>query len=185
MKNVYVFLATGFEEIEALTPVDILRRAGMDVRLVSVSGSETVKGARNIEVKSDLLFDDIDKDFADILVLPGGMPGTTNLMNCKPLTELVTEHYNKGKHIAAICAAPTIFGKLNLLKGKNATCYPGMEDELIGANVCYESVVTDSNVTTSRGMGTAIDFSLELLKLMSGDENTANEMADKVVYKIK
>lgn len=185
MKNVYVFLATGFEEIEALTPVDILRRAGMDVRLVSVSGSETVKGARNIEVKSDLLFDDIDKDFADILVLPGGMPGTTNLMNCKPLTDLVIEYFNKGKHIAAICAAPTIFGKLNLLKGKNATCYPGMEDELIGANVRYESVVTDSNVTTSRGMGTAIDFSLELLKLMSEDKNAANNMADKVVYKIK
>lgn len=185
MKNVYVFLATGFEEIEALTPVDILRRAGMDVRLVSVSGSETVKGARNIEVKSDLLFDDIDKDFADILVLPGGMPGTTNLMNCKPLTDLFIEYFNKGKHIAAICAAPTIFGKLNLLKGKNATCYPGMEDELIGANVRYESVVTDSNVTTSRGMGTAIDFSLELLKLMSEDKNAANNMADKVVYKIK
>ena len=155
MKNVYVFLATGFEEIEALTPVDILRRAGMDARLVSVSGSETVKGARNIEVKSDLLFDDIDKDFADILVLPGGMPGTTNLMNCKPLTDLVIEYFNKGKHIAAICA-----------------------------NVRYESVVRDSNVTTSRGMGTAIDFSLELLKLMSEDKNAANNMADKVVYKI-
>lgn len=105
-------------------------------------------------------------------------------MNCKPLTDLVIEYFNKGKHIAAICAAPTIFGKLNLLKGKNATCYPGMEDELIGANVRYESVVTDSNVTTSRGMGTAIDFSLELLKLMSEDKNAANNMADKVVYKI-
>ena len=185
MKNVYVFLATGFEEIEALTPVDILRRAGMDVKLVSVTGSEIVKGARNIEVKADILFENIDRDFADILVLPGGMPGTTNLLNYEPLTKLVTDYFNAGKHIAAICAAPTIFGKLNLLKGKNATCYPGMEDELIGANVCYESVVTDSNVTTSRGMGTAIDFSLELLKIMSGDKMTANDMADKVVYKIK
>ena len=183
MGNVYVFLATGFEEIEALTPVDILRRAGMDVKLVSITGDELVVGARNIVVKSDVLFENIDKEWADILVLPGGMPGTTNLYNFKPLMELVKEYNEQGKRIAAICAAPTIFGKLGLLEGKKATCYPGMEEDLIGADVYIEPVITDGNITTSRGMGTALDFALELLTLISGSENDSKEMADKVVYK--
>ncbi|MDO4188103.1 MAG: DJ-1/PfpI family protein [Lachnospiraceae bacterium] len=180
MKNVFVFLATGFEEIEALTPVDILRRAGIDVKLVSITGDEIVTGARGINVKADLLFENIDSDLADILVLPGGMPGTTNLMKYEPLMELIEKYNNNGKNIAAICAAPTIFGKLGLLEGKKATCYPGMEDDLIGAQVCYDSVVTDGNITTSRGMGTALDFSLELLNIFKGEEE-AKSMAEKVV----
>ena len=182
MKNVYVFLATGFEEIEALTPADILRRAGIDVKLVSVTGSEIVTGARGINVKADVLFENIEKDWADLLVLPGGMPGTVNLLAFEPLMNLVKEYNEKGERIAAICAAPTIFGKNGLLQGKKATCYPGMEGDLIGADACEESVVTDGNITTSRGMGTALDFSLELLTLLSGSKEKADKMAEAVVY---
>lgn len=182
MKNVYVFLATGFEEIEALTPVDILRRAGIDVKLVSVTGNEIVIGARGINVKADVLFENIEKDWADILVLPGGMPGTVNLLAYEPLMKLVEEYNEKGERIAAICAAPTIFGKLGILRGKKATCYPGMEADLLGADACKDSVVTDGNITTSRGMGTALDFSLELLTLLSGSKEKADKMAEAVVY---
>lgn len=185
MKNVYVFLATGFEEIEALTPVDILRRAGMDVKLVSITGNELVTGARQINVEADLVFENIDKDWADILVLPGGMPGTTNLMNYEPLMSLVKEYNLAGKRIAAICAAPTIFGRLGFLEGKNATCYPGMEADLLGATPVTNTVITDGNITTSRGMGTAIDFSLELLRLMTDSAEEAKLMAEKVVYMMK
>jgi len=182
MSKAYVFLATGFEEVEALTPVDILRRGGHEVVLVSVTGDEIVTGARGINVKADEIFENIDKDGADILILPGGMPGTTNLSLYKPLTDLVIKYNEQGKRIAAICAAPTVFGGLQLLNGRNATCYPGLEDKLIGAQVCIEPVVTDGNITTSRGMGTAIDFSLELLKLLSNSEEAAEKMAKAVVY---
>lgn len=181
MSKVYIFLAPGFEEIEAGTPADILRRAGISVDFVSIDDSEYVTGARGITFKADAKFSEIDKDGADILVLPGGMPGTTNLNNFTPLMELVKEYNEKGRRIAAICAAPTIFGGLGLLEGKKAVCYPGMEDGLTGAITSTDSVVTDGNITTSRGMGTAIDFSLELLKILK-DEDEALSMASKVVY---
>lgn len=180
---VYVFLAEGFEEVEALTPVDILRRAGIETYLVSVNDKKSVKSSHGVEIKADKKFSEIDKDAADMLILPGGMPGTLNLYLFKPLMKLVTDYNAKGKRIAAICAAPTNFGKLGLLEGKKAVCYPGMEDELIGAKVMKDSVVTDGNITTSRGMGTAIDFSLELLKLLTGNEKESKAMAEKVVYK--
>ena len=182
MSKVYVFLATGFEEIEALTPVDILRRGGVDVNLVSITGNEIVTGARGINVKADVLFEDLDKDAADMLVLPGGMPGTTNLMAYEPLMELVKTYNSKGKYVTAICAAPTIFGKIGLLSGKKATCYPGMEGDLTGADVKYESVVVDGNIVTSRGMGTALDFALKLLEINTGSVEEAKSMATKVVY---
>jgi len=182
MSKVFIFLATGFEEIEAGTPADILRRAGVDVEFVSIDDSEYVTGARNIIFKADRKFSEIGKDEADILVLPGGMPGTTNLMIFKPLMDLVIDYNERGKRIAAICAAPTVFGKLGLLEGKNAVCYPGMEADLVGANAMTVPVVTDGNITTSRGMGTAIDFALELLTLITGDRAVADDMAKKVVY---
>ena len=182
MSKVYVFLATGFEEIEALTPVDILRRGGVDVNLVSITGNEIVTGARGINVKADVLFENLDKDAAYMLVLPGGMPGTTNLMTYEPLMELVKAYNSKGKYVTAICAAPTIFGKIGLLNGKKATCYPGMEGDLTGANVKYDSVVVDGNIVTSRGMGTALDFALKLLEINTGSVEEAKSMAEKVVY---
>lgn len=182
MSKAYVFLATGFEEIEALTPVDILRRGGHEVTVVSVTGENVVTGARGINVKADVLFESLDKDAAELLILPGGMPGTTNLSKYEPLMDLVIKYNEEGKRISAICAAPTVFGGLGILKGKKATCYPGLEDKLTGADVYIEPVITDGNITTSRGMGTAVDFSLELLRLLSGSDEAAAKMADAVVY---
>lgn len=171
---VYVFLADGFEEIEALTPVDLLRRAGADVETVSIyPGRKTVTGARGIEVNADITIDGAGIDKAEILVLPGGMPGTVNLLECKTLMDMVDTQNAKGKRIAAICAAPArILGAKGMLEGRRATCYPGMEDMLSGATPVIETVVTDGNITTSRGLGTAVDFACELITLLLGKERS-------------
>ena len=179
---VYVFLADGFEEIEALTPVDLLRRAGVEVGTVSIyPGRKEVTGARNICVKADLTIDDADMDAAQLIVLPGGMPGTVNLLECGRLMEAVDAFNAKGKCIAAICAAPArILGSKGLLKGKKATCYPGMESLMEGATPVTKTVVTDGNITTSRGLGTAVDFACELISLLCGEEK-AKEIRTSVV----
>lgn len=179
---VYTFLADGFEEIEALTPVDLLRRAGVDIVTVSIyPDRKNVTGAHRIEVCADITIDDVDMSQADILFLPGGMPGTVNLLGCAPLMDLVDEQYSKGKRIAAICAAPArILGSKGLVKGRRATCYPGMEDMLEGATAVTDSVVTDGNITTSRGLGTAVDLACELISIMCGQEK-ADEIRKSVV----
>ncbi|MDO4632242.1 MAG: DJ-1/PfpI family protein [Eubacteriales bacterium] len=182
MAKVYVFLAEGFEEVEALTPVDLLRRAQVEVCTVSVSGKREVTGARKIPVTADILFEDNDFSDADITVLPGGMPGTLNLAAHQGLEKLLAERNEKGQRIAAICAAPTIFGDRGYLNGKSAVCYPGMEERLTGAEIPEASVVTDGHITTSRGVGTAIDFALELITLLCGKEK-AEEIARSVVYR--
>ncbi len=181
MAKICVFTADGFEEIEGLTVVDLLRRAGAEVLMVSVGEGLTVKGAHNIELKADVLFDETCYEDADVLVLPGGMPGTLNLRNHEKLCALLNEFAAKDKKIAAICAAPMIFGELGLLKGRKATCYPGFEDKLAGAEVCTERVVRDGNITTSRGLGTAIPFALELISQLYGKEK-AEEIKKSVIY---
>ena len=170
---VYVFLADGFEEIEALTPVDLLRRAGVEVSTVSIyPGRKNVTGARGIEVVSDTTIDSVS-DNADIIVLPGGMPGTVNLLECADLMAIVDRQNEKGGRIAAICAAPArILGSRGLLKGKNATCYPGLEELMQGATPVIKTVVTDGNITTSRGLGTAVDFACELISILCGKEKS-------------
>ncbi|MBE5944122.1 MAG: DJ-1/PfpI family protein [Lachnospiraceae bacterium] len=180
MSKVNVFFATGYEEIEALTVVDILRRANIETNMISVTGDINVVGSHGIEVKMDKLFDANDE--ADMLVLPGGMPGTLNLLAHEGLTAKVKEYYSAGKYIAAICAAPTVFGKLGLLEERRATCYPGMEGELFCEEALADAVVMDGKVITSRGMGTAIDFALALLSVLK-DEETAEDMANKIVYR--
>ncbi len=172
---VYTFLADGFEEIEALTPVDLLRRAGVDVATVSIyPDRKAVTGARKIAVTADITIDDVDMTKADILFLPGGMPGTVNLLECQKLMTLVDTQNLNGKRIAAICAAPArILGSKGLVKGRRATCYPGMEDLLEGATAVTDSVVTDGNITTSRGLGTAVDLACELIKLLCGADKAA------------
>lgn len=180
-KKAFLFLAEGFEECEALIQVDILRRGGVEVTTVSVMDDLYVKSSHNVTVRADRKLCEVDKDSADMLILPGGMPGTTNLMNCKELCELILKYNEKGKRIAAVCAAPTVFGQLGLLNGKKATCYPGMEDKLLNATVVYDRVVTDGNITTSRGLGTSIPFALELLKLLVSEE-AAKMIAEKIVY---
>ena len=181
MSKVFLFLANGFEEIEALTPVDLLRRAGIGVETVSIAEAQLVTGRSGITVMADRLLSDIAFEEADMLVLPGGMPGTKHLAACRPLTDAL-EAFAKDpkKMIAAICAAPTVFGKLGLLNGKKACCYPGMEEGLSGAEVSYDRVVADGNIITSRGAGTAMDFALCIIARLT-DAATAEKIRESVV----
>ena len=181
MKECYVFLGEGFEEIEALTVVDILRRDNIVVQTVSITKEKTVEGAHRIPVVADKLLKDIKISDAALLVLPGGMPGTLNLKECEPLMDMVRQFAETNRRIAAICAAPTILGDMGILEGKTACCYPGMEGQLKGAKVSMEEVVTDGNITTSRGMGTAIPFALELVRIFDS-ETEAGALKRKVVY---
>jgi 4-methyl-5(b-hydroxyethyl)-thiazole monophosphate biosynthesis len=181
MAKVYIFLANGYEEIEGLTVVDLLRRAGIEVVMVSITGDLFVTGSHHITSKTDALFEDLDYNDADMLVLPGGLPGTNHLKEHEGLDRLLREFYAKGKQLAAICAAPSVFGTKGLLKGKKATCYPDHETSLIGAQIINAAVVEDGNMITSKGMGTAIDFSLSLIKNIAG-EAEAVRIAKAIQY---
>ena len=181
MSKVYVFLADGFEEIEGLTVVDLLRRAGIETITVSVMGREEIIGSHRIPVTADTLIGKVHPTKEDMLVLPGGMPGTLHLGDCEGLKGFLMKAAEENGRIAAICAAPTVLGKLGLLNGRKAICYPGMEDGLTGAELTVEPVVTDGNITTSRGLGTAIPFALRLIEELSGKE-TADRIAESVVY---
>lgn len=182
MKKAYLFFATGFEEVEALTVVDILRRGGVDCKTVSVMGDYDVTSSHAVTVRADLLFDEQDLSDADMLIMPGGSPGTPNLKAHKGLEKLILRYKEEGKYLAAVCAAPTIYGEMGLLEGRNATCYPGMEEGLAGANHLTDKVVCDGQFITSRGMGTCIDFGLTLLARLTSEEN-AEEVAHKIVYR--
>lgn len=168
MKKVALFLANGFEEIEALGTADILRRAQIDVVTVSITNDKTVKGAHNIKVEADNTFSNIDFTDFDMLILPGGMPGAKNLNEHIELKNLLTEFNSKQKFIAAICAAPMVLGGLGLLKNKRATCYPGFEPELIGATITGENVVVDENIITGKGPGLVFDFGLRIVEQLLG-----------------
>lgn len=182
MSNVLIFLADGFEEVEALTVVDLLRRADIDITTVSIEDTMTVTGRSNITVEADKLIDDVDFDSADTIVLPGGMPGTKNLAACKVLMNHVDKYAEHGKRLCAICAAPTVYGKCGLLKGKRACCYPGMEQDLLDAVVTYDPVTVDGNFITSRGAGTAIDFALAIIEQIKG-RNIAENISKSIVFK--
>ena len=176
-----ILLANGFEEIEALTPADMLRRAGKDVRLVGMNG-KTALGSHGISVGCDALPEELDLHSIELVIFPGGMPGAKNL-DIHPFTDTVIEAVTKnGGRIAAICAAPMILGKRGLLNGKRATCYPGFEGELTGASVSELSVVSDGNITTAKGMGVALEFSLELVSLILG-KNKAEEIKKSIMMK--
>ena len=170
MKKVAVFLADGFEEIEALSTIDILRRAGVDVTVVSITTYYLVRGAHKVKVDADEIFDYLDFSQMDMLVLPGGMPGAQNLNEHAGLREQLKAFAAEGKEIAAICAAPMVLGDLGLLEGKNATCYPSFEPKLIGANVSTDAVVVDGNITTGKGPAFAFDFALALVEKLMGAE---------------
>ena len=181
MKKAAIFFATGYEEIEALTVVDLLRRAQIEAVCVSIDNEKSVTGSHKISVAMDAGIDEIDFDSFDILVCPGGMPGTRNLEACRKLTDNIRKFYDSGKLIAAICAAPSIFGHMGLLQGRKACIYPGMEAELTGAEVVYDQVVKADHVITSRGMGTAIAFGLEIVASLFNRE-TADKLGKTVVY---
>ncbi len=180
-KQVCVFLADGFEEIEGLTVVDLLRRAGVEVTTASITGDKTIHGAHGIDVLADKLFDEVDYDAQDMVVLPGGMPGTLNLGEHSGIKEVLEKFHRAEKYIAAICAAPSVLGKYGILKGRRATSYPGFEEQLIGAECMTESVVRDGFVITSRGMGTAIPFALELVAVLVSEER-ARELGVSIIY---
>lgn len=178
---VYAFLATGLEEVECLGVVDILRRAGIEVKLVSVTGESMVTGSHNITIQADALIEKVDFSKADLLFLPGGASGTRNLAACGLLCEQLKVFAAEGKRLAAICAAPSVLGQLGLLEGKRATCYPGWEDRLTGAIHVSDGVVTDGNITTARGLGYAIDLGLELVGRLAGAE-VSQQIRDAIQY---
>ncbi len=182
MSKVAVMLADGFEDVEAITAIDLMRRAGIEVTTVSVNEDETVTTSHKIVLKADAVLSRTDLDVFDLIVLPGGMPGTLNLGKTKALTDKIIEFNSKGKMLGAICAAPTVFGGLGILEGKKACCYPGMEDGLTGAQKCTDNVVVDGNIITSRGVGTAIDFALAIITALV-DKKTADDIAEGIVYK--
>ena len=181
MKKVSIFLAEGFEEVEGLTAVDLLRRAGAEVTMAAVGESLDVTGSHGIQVKADRLLDVEEERKADLLVLPGGQPGTRNLNGCSVLLELLKEFDQEGKKIAAICAAPTVLGGAGLLEGRKATCYPSCEDGLKGAEVCKDRVAVDGHIITSRGVGTAIPFALSLIEQLYNKEK-AEEIRKSIIY---
>lgn len=168
-KQIYVFFADGFEEIEAMGTVDILRRAGLNVTTVSVMGVKTVRSAHKVSVVCDEVFGDADFSSADMLVLPGGMPGAANLAADKELGELIEKHVAEGKPFAAICAAPMVYGMLGLLKDRKVTCYPGFENYLEGAVHTGAMVEVDGNLITGKGPGATMQFALAIVKYFCGE----------------
>ncbi len=168
MKKVLVHLANGFEEIEAITPVDVLRRAGCEVVTVSVTGKNEVTSRRGITVLADQLFKDADYDHADMILLPGGQPGADNLNKHEGLKKQILTYNEQGKMIAAICAAPLVLGSTGILKGRKATCFPGTEPQLTGATCTGNAVEVDGNIVTGKGPGVALKFSLRLTELLVG-----------------
>ncbi|MBR1707750.1 MAG: DJ-1/PfpI family protein [Clostridia bacterium] len=170
MSKVYAFLAPGLEEVECLGVVDILRRAGIDTQLVSITDDPVIVGSHGIKIVADSTFANTSFSDYDVLFLPGGMPGTANLAGHSPLAALLKDARAKGKRLAAICAAPSVLGDLGLLEGHKATCYPGWESHLKGATHVSLSVVTDGQITTAKGLGCAIDLGIELVSLLVSPE---------------
>ena len=168
---VYIFLADGFEETEMIAPWDILLRGGLDVKSVGVTG-EHVKGAHGMTVKSDITLDEVDEEKGEMFILPGGMPGTSNLDECERVREIILNAYEKGKYVGAICAAPMVLGKLGILKGKKATCFPGFEEYLEGAELVRTHAIRDGNVITAIGAGGAMEFGFTLLGCFSKEKSS-------------
>lgn len=170
MAKVYVLMANGLEEIEALTAVDILRRGEVETEMVSITGNLEIVGAHGIRFQADCLFDEEALKDGDMLVLPGGLQGTNALMAHEGVRELLYYYRDEEKHLAAICAAPSVLGMNGLLQGRKATCYPGFEDQLLGATVTGKGVEKDGNVITGKGMGVSVAFALKLLAEFSPEK---------------
>lgn len=179
--RVAIFFAPGLEECEGLITVDLLRRAGVEVDIVSINGEREVVSARQAHIVCDKLIGEIVWDSYDMLILPGGMPGTTNLAACEELCAQLRAFAEAGKAVSAICAAPTVLGRLGLLKSRRATCYPGCEDRLFAAEVIDADTVRDGNVITGRALGAAIPFALEVIAALEGAER-AQKVKSSIVY---
>lgn len=181
MSKTAIFIAEGFEEIEALTVVDLLRRAKIDIRMISVSDSLSVTGSHGITVLCDAFFNTVDFAELEMIILPGGLPGTTNLEAFGPLMEQIREFDRTRKYISAICAAPGILGRMGILKGRKACSYPTTEDQLFGAEVQHTQTALSDHILTSRGMGTAIAFGLAIVARLQGQES-ADKLGAAIVY---
>ena len=181
MPNVFIMLARGFEECEALIPADLLKRAGANVTLVATEGGLAVPGSHGFTVTADITIDELRKEEMDCVILPGGMPGTTNLANNPRVLDLIEYAANRGSFIAAICAAPSILGKMRLLDGRNAAVYPGFSEALQYANITGKKVEHDDIFVTAEGMGASFEFGFKLVELLFGSE-AANEMRVSTRY---
>ena len=182
MSVVNVFFADGFEEIEALTVVDLLRRVNIKTNMVSVTGNLKIAGGHGIDITADVLFEDCEE--ADMIVLPGGLKGTNTLKAHEGLKKMIIDYKEKNKYLAAICAAPTVYGAMGILKDRKACCYPGMEDELNCGEALMDDIVIDDKFITSRGAGTAMKLALALIGILENEE-TARKLADGIVYSIE
>lgn len=180
MAKVYAFVADGMEEVECLGVCDVLIRAGIDVKLVSIMGRKEITGSHGFRITADTVFEEIADD-ADVLFLPGGMPGTKHLTDHEGLAGMLKAHAAAGKRLAAICAAPSVLGVLGLAKGHKVTCFPGWEAKMEGAEVTGAAVETDRLISTGRGMGCSLDLGLELVKLLVNEE-TAADLKNKIQY---
>ncbi len=178
--KVYIFLADGFEEMEALIPYDVLKRAGFEVELVSVTKELGVISTHGLSVSCDLTISEISQGQATLLILPGGMPGASNLAESKDLANMLLKQNEEGKWIAAICAAPYVLGDLGILKGKQATCFPGYESHLSGAEHVESSVVVSLNVITGNGAGAAVKFAFAIVEQLRG-KRVADFLAEKML----
>ena len=182
MKKVVLFMADGTEECEALITVDLLRRAGIEVTTASVMDKRALETSSGIKMHADEMVEDINFDDYDMLILPGGMPGTKYLGESDIVCDAVKKFNAEGKPLAAICAAPSVLGKLGVLQNRKAICYPGFEEALEGATISETDPVTDGNITTASGLGHAIPFALEIIKVLDSEE-TANRVASEIGFK--
>ena len=173
MSKIYLFLADGFETVEALAPVDVMRRAGIEVITVSIMGRKEVVSAQNVTILDDTLFEDACYNDADALVLPGGSVGTDNLSAHMPLRSKLAEAYANGTLMAAICAAPMVFGRMGILENRKATCYPGCESDLFGATYTAAAVEQDGNIITACGPGVSFDFGFAIIERFCGSDVVA------------
>ena len=182
MSKIGIFMADGCEEIEGLTVVDVVRRAKMEIVMLSITGKKEVTSSHGVTFLADALAEETGYEDLDGIVLPGGMPGTMHLLENETVNAVIRKFAEEGKLVAAICAAPSVLGAAGLLEGKHATCHPGFEEKLTGATTSADEVVVDGNIITSRGMGTAIDFAAALIARLQ-DEKKAEEIKASIIYR--
>ncbi len=181
MAKVYEFMANGTEEIEALTVIDVLRRGGVDARMVSITGSEYIESSHGIVIKCDTTIEQADLSDADFLLLPGGLPGSTNLLEHEGVREALMKQAADGKRIGAICAAPMVLGDLGLLRGKRATCYPGFEKYMDGAEYTQDIFTVDGNIITGCGPAATLPYSYAILEMLT-DRETAEGLKEGMMF---
>lgn len=182
MSRLGIFFADGCEEIEGLSVVDICRRAKLDIKTISIMGKPEVTGSHDITFKTDTVFEDVDFEELEGVILPGGMPGTLHLGEHEGVNRIIRKFAEEGKLVAAICAAPSVLGAAGILEGKKAVCHTGFEEKLVGAKVSFDNVMTDGNIITSRGMGTSFDFGLAIVKYFAYDD-VVEDVKTHMIYK--